>query len=307
MQKQAEVGVLRRASFLPDLRSLDEKARTIEFVASTEKVDRYGDVIRVAGWQLDSYKKNPVFMFAHKSSEPPIGKCVEIHTESNPPALVQTIQFANAATYPFAEVIFNLYRERMMNAVSVGFMPLEMPNRISDLENNTTGYEFTSQELLELSAVPIPANADCLARAVQKGFAEEDLKRAFGAMSAEEFYKELIAIYAGIADAAVTVARATVREAREALKAAGVRPESSGDLTLEEMLAVVKRAGTAVQEAPEPEIEGDEITEITSMAELATALGDGDAEFERSLGIDETETSWNGSRKWRDPGRLSKE
>src|ERR1700719_2972627 len=32
-----------------------------------------------------------------------------------------------------------------------------------------SGYEFTSQELLELSAVPLPANPDCVSRAIDSG------------------------------------------------------------------------------------------------------------------------------------------
>jgi len=219
-------------------------------------------------------------MFAHKSSEPPIGKCVEIHTESNPPALVQTIQFADAATYPFAEVIFNLYRERMMNAVSVGFMPLEMPNRITDLENNTTGYEFTSQELLELSAVPIPANADCLARAVQKGFGDADLARVFAPVMTEaEVYKELAEINHEIARVAVALAKATLLKANEVrallMKARGV--ETAGELTYEELLAIVKSPKASALELGDEEIEagGDD---ITTLDQLADAVGTPDEE-----------------------------
>jgi HK97 family phage prohead protease len=180
MQRQKpEVGKSYRTPLLPELRSIDEKARTIEFVASTEKTDRYGDVIRVGGWKLDNYLRNPVFLWGHKSTEPPIGKCVNLKIEAKPPALVQTIQFADASTYPFADTIFQLYKGSYMRAVSVGFMPTEQPKPITDLEGHFTGYEFNGQELLELSAVPIPANADCLARAVQKGFSEADIARAF--------------------------------------------------------------------------------------------------------------------------------
>jgi hypothetical protein len=300
MQKQikAEVGVLRRASFLPDLRSLDEKARTIEFVASTEKVDRYGDILRVAGWKLDAYKKNPVFLFAHKSGEPPIGKCVDIHTESNPPALVQTIQFADAATYPFADVIFNLYREGMMSAVSVGFLPLEMPNRITDLESNTVGYEFTSQELLELSAVPLPANSECLARAVTKGFAEADLERAFSG-EAPNVYRELMEINQEIAIIAVSLAKATLLKANEVralLEAGGVA--ETGEMSFAELLDAVKRTGAS----PRREEPSEEIDSVEALGEALEA-GDGDEEFEKALGIGGEEV-FSDSRKWR-TGKLS--
>ncbi len=283
MRKQEpEVGKTYRAAFAPEIRSLDEQARTIEFVASTEAVDRYGDVIRVAGWKLDAYKQNPVFLWAHKSGEPPIGKTVEIHTESNPAALVQKIEFADAATYPFASTIFNLYKGGFLNAVSVGFMPLEEPNRITDLEGNGTGgYEFTSQELLELSAVPIPANPEALARCVQKGFAEADLARVFApALTPEAVYREVAEINHEIALVAVGLARATLLKADEVralLKAARVQAERGGEISVADMLAVIRGAGAAAKEAETLEAENNG-GEITTLAELARAIGAPDEE-----------------------------
>ena len=62
MRQEPAVGKRNFKAFTPEIRGIDEANRTIEFVASTEAVDRYGDVIRVAGWKLDAYKKNPVFL-----------------------------------------------------------------------------------------------------------------------------------------------------------------------------------------------------------------------------------------------------
>lgn len=166
-------------AFTTELRSIDEKARTIEFVASTEAVDRYGDIIRVAGWKYENYLKNPVFLWGHRSGDPPIGRTVELRRESNPPALVQKVQFADKATYAFADTIFNLYKNGFMRAVSVGFRPLEDPTPIfEETTGHTTGYEFTSQELLELSAVPIPANPQALARNFD-GLSDAELEQIF--------------------------------------------------------------------------------------------------------------------------------
>src|SRR6185437_2590328 len=105
--------------------------------------------------------------------------------------------------------IFNLYQGKFLRAVSVGFMPLEMPKRITDTEGNATGgYEFTNQELLELSAVPVPANPEAVARMASKGFGtEEDLRRVFSAKSAEEVYRELVEVNHEIAVMAVNLAR----------------------------------------------------------------------------------------------------
>jgi hypothetical protein len=66
-------------------------------------------------------------------------------------------------------------------------------------------------------------------------------------------------------------------------------------------------AGSSVQEAPsEIETGSGEITSIEGLGAAPGVKTSGIEQFERSLGIDETETSWNGSRKWRDPGRLAR-
>lgn len=234
MQK-AEVGKSYRTALVPELRSIDEKNRTIDFVASTEAVDRYGDVIRVAGWDFASYKKNPVFLFGHRSQDPPIGKCVKIWTEQNPaPALCQTIQFADAVTYGFADTIFNLYKNGFMRAVSVGFMPTVQPVPFSDLEGHFVGYEFNGQELLELSAVPIPANPEALARCVQKGFSQTDLARVFSGEESEaalwQQMKELVTTSLDLADRALDLANEKVQETLAELKAQAAKPRKSAEL-----------------------------------------------------------------------------
>lgn len=163
------------------IRSLNEKERTIEFVASTETVDRYGDVIRVAGWDTRAYEQNPVFLWAHESDKPPIGKCVGIEKDVESGELVQKIQFADRDTYPFADTAFKLYKGGFLNAVSVGFMAKEVKPRYEESEDGPefVGYEFVEQELMELSAVPVPANPDALARAVCKGVISSDERREF--------------------------------------------------------------------------------------------------------------------------------
>ncbi len=304
--RKAKIGEVYRTAITPTVRSVNEKKRTIEFLSSTETPDRYGDVIRAAGFQLDAYKRNPVFLWAHKSSEPPIGRCVEIHVEQNPPALVQTIEFADAATYEFADTIFRLYAGGFLNAVSVGFIPLEM-EPYTDLEGNQTGYDFTSCELLELSAVPVPANPEALARAATKGFDQADLQRVFSpAPTAEAVYREVAEINHEVAVIAVAFAARVVREAHAALKAAGIRPESSGELSLKDLLAIVKQAGAdgaKVISSPSIIPSG----EITTLDELAAAVGsDGIAEFERAVGIETESETFSTSRKWRDPGRVAR-
>lgn len=245
MQKQkAEVGKEYRTALVPELRSINSEARTIEFVSSTEKQDRYGDVIRVGGWKFDNYLKNPIFLWAHRSGEPPIGKCVNLKIESNPPALVQKIEFADAATYPFAETIFSLYKGKFLSAVSVGFQPIAMQPYV-DLEGQMTGYEFLSQELLELSAVPIPANPEAVARCIQKGlYSAVDLEKAFGL--SDEFsrvsaYKELTAASLNLANVSIDLAADFVRRTLIKLKELGVEPVNENEGTPNTIAQVIEK------------------------------------------------------------------
>src|SRR5262249_44800013 len=94
---------------------------------------------------------------------------------------VQTVEFAKADVYPFADTIFKLYQGGFLTSVSVGFKPLEDPLPIKDEKTGEqTGYEFVRQELMELSAVPLPANTNAVARSARvAGVSEREMKDFF--------------------------------------------------------------------------------------------------------------------------------
>lgn len=143
--------------------------RVLEFIGSTEDTDRQHDIIVASGWQLKHYKKNPVFMWAHRYDEPPIGKAVKVWTEEN--KLKFHVQFADRDTYEFADTIYKLYKGGFLRATSVGFIPIESePIEVKEGEDFIqTGTKFLKQELLELSGCAVPANPDALAEAKAKG------------------------------------------------------------------------------------------------------------------------------------------
>ena len=145
--------------------------RVLEIVGSTEDVDRMGDIIKSKGWLLAPFKKNPVFMWAHDYSLPPIGRVIKVWIDKETKQLMHHVEFADAETYEFADTIYKLYKGGFLHAVSVGFIPLEWEGK--DEENPNPKWEgnvFTKQELLELSAVPVPANANALVTARDEGF-----------------------------------------------------------------------------------------------------------------------------------------
>ena len=139
----------------------DERPLTV--VASDESVDRLGDVVRADGWELRPYKRNPVFLWAHDYTRTPIGRSSWVGLDAG--RLVATIEFAPTA---FAREVETLYRQRFLRAVSVGFRACAFTFR-KGRDGAVEGVEFTKQELLEISAVPVPANPEALARAYADG------------------------------------------------------------------------------------------------------------------------------------------
>lgn len=121
-------------------------------VGSTAVIDRYGDTINQDGWELKNYKDNPVILWGHNVREdrPPIGIAVKTWLDGvRKKKLMFTIKFDLQDS--FAAEVYRKYKDGFLYAFSVGFMPLEW-------EDN----EFTKMELLELSAVPVPANPEAV-------------------------------------------------------------------------------------------------------------------------------------------------
>ncbi len=138
--------------------------RVLEFTGSTEEVDRDGETISAEGWDLKNYKKNPVFLWGHNYYNPPIGKALKVKAEDG--KLNFKIEFADADTYAFADTIYRLYKGGFLNATSVGFIPKEWIDGDGDKAPRRA---YIKQELLELSAVPIPANPNALQNAQEQG------------------------------------------------------------------------------------------------------------------------------------------
>jgi HK97 family phage prohead protease len=139
----------------------DDSARTFWAVASTGDVDRQGDLIEAAGWDLANFRANPVIPWAHDYAAPPVAKALQVKAEDG--RLVFQAQFPTVEEYPFADTIYKLYRGGYLRAFSVGFAPLE-----SEVVTNTvggravTGTRYLRQELYEISCVTLPANPQAL-------------------------------------------------------------------------------------------------------------------------------------------------
>ena len=131
----------------------------VTFVLSTDDVDRHGDVVSADGWRLEAYLRNPVLLWAHDYRHPAIGRAVEVWTE--PHRLLASMEFAPS---PFAQDVAALYAGGFQWAVSVGFRPIRWEERRDARTGALLGLRYLEQELLEVSAVPVPANRSALRR-----------------------------------------------------------------------------------------------------------------------------------------------
>ena len=137
------------------IEQLDDKNLTFLAVGSTEDEDRDKDIVRVDGWKLQNFMKNPVLPWSHNYYELPVGKAISIKKDKVKKKLIFKPQFD--ANDEKARMIFSKYQNGFLNTFSVGFMGLEFSWR--DEENRWYGgREFTKQELLEISPVTVPAN-----------------------------------------------------------------------------------------------------------------------------------------------------
>lgn len=170
--------------------------RVLRFIGSTPAEDRDGDTIDVAGWELDNFKTNPVFLWAHNPSIPPIGKAVNVMSDTVNQQLVFDIKFASMEELgdsehaKFCEAIYQMYKHGYMSATSVGFIGKQFEYKTDDKGKPTWGKHFTKQELFELSAVPVPSNPTALVQA--RGVLGEDMvAKCFGSVDKKAYKMRL--------------------------------------------------------------------------------------------------------------------
>lgn len=143
----------------------EDKEKAIDtavFVASTDSADRYGDIVDQRGWDLESYKRNPIVLLNHDNNSLPIGRG-EVSIDDRGLIIKVTFDMND----PKAALIAEKVAGGFMSGVSVGFAPLKSIAR-AELPDGHFAYSksggryFERAELLEVSVVTIPANAEAV-------------------------------------------------------------------------------------------------------------------------------------------------
>jgi HK97 family phage prohead protease len=137
------------------IEQLDDSLKTFIAVASTEDEDRDKDIIRQDGWDLKNFKKNPMVPWSHNYWGIPIGKSLKTWVDKESKKLLFKPQFD--VDDEDSMKIFNKYKNGFLKSFSVGFRGVDFKYRDED-DRWWGGIEFLEQELLEISAVTIPAN-----------------------------------------------------------------------------------------------------------------------------------------------------
>jgi HK97 family phage major capsid protein/HK97 family phage prohead protease len=135
-----------------------EVVHGMEFVLSDESVDRMGDIISADGWDLESFRKNPIALWGHRSDQP-IGTWDNVRVDGK--TLRGKLTLAPKGTLPRIDELRALIDAGILRAVSVGFRDIE--SGPIDVKQPWNGTRFVKQELVECSLVSIPANANAVA------------------------------------------------------------------------------------------------------------------------------------------------
>ncbi len=135
--------------------------RTVEFVISTEAVDKHRTVFRRDGWQLDEYQRNPIVMYNHAmmSDDPDtiIGTS-EVFFDGDD--MIGRVMFEPSDINPLAEKIFRKVLAGTLKMASIGAIPSEGHFGKKDRGENPDVLYFTKQTLTEWSIVPVGSNPD---------------------------------------------------------------------------------------------------------------------------------------------------
>lgn len=161
------------------IKSSDDDKYIIECIGTKESVDRDGDVLKIDGIDLSNYKKNPIVLWSHDYWGLPIGKTLKVWKEEK--QLNFKIEFAKEDVYPFASTVYKMYKNGFLKSFSLGFRPDPKSAKFDDKRG---GYDFDKAELIEISAVNVPANIHSVITDVkmqeaikQKMFTQEEVTK----------------------------------------------------------------------------------------------------------------------------------
>lgn len=137
--------------------------RVRRVIVSDESVDRYNTTFAADGWEIRNYEANPVLLWCHNASALPLGKATPIRQGK---LLLADCEFFTAELNPDADRVLRMLDAGIL-AVSHRFSPIEEEYAPERETGDWRDYvyppiDYKRQELLEVSIVTVPGNANAL-------------------------------------------------------------------------------------------------------------------------------------------------
>lgn len=160
-----------RAYSVLDIKAMQDEGgkRTFSGIATTPTTDRMGDIVEPKGAEFAL----PIPLLWQHNSREPIGwvRAAKV-TDAGIEVECEMAVVADAGTLKTRlDDAWQSMRAKLVRGLSIGFQALE-----STRIENTYSYRYVKWAWLELSAVTVPANADCSITAIKS--ADQAIRRA---------------------------------------------------------------------------------------------------------------------------------
>lgn len=153
-------------SFISETKKLEDGV--YEVLGSKEIVDRDGDIVKIDGINLKSFKQHSPILFSHNPSLGKIGKSIKTWKKGNElwfrPKLLGPE--ANSSEANFVRYVLD---NGFGGAWSIGFRPNWEKTKRNEKGG---GWIFNESELLELSYVEIPSNPAAISKSINEAIDE---------------------------------------------------------------------------------------------------------------------------------------
>ncbi len=136
------------------IKSIDTEQRIIKGIASTPSTDRDGDIVESRGAKFSL----PYPLLAQHDHNQPIGEVVESRVTSK--GIEITAKIVKGSGLGYVEDTYKKIKAGLIKGLSIGFRGI-------DVKHLEKGMHFKTYEILELSAVTVPANQDASIQSIK--------------------------------------------------------------------------------------------------------------------------------------------
>ncbi len=139
--------------------SVDARNRTLTATITSNAVDRDGEIVEPTAFKqrIGTFQKNPVLLWMHNPFVPPIGKVLDLRFVDN--RIDATLRFSPEGRSTLADEVWASYADGALTSFSIGF-------RVHEVDRSARPHRIVDAELLEVSAVTVPANPEATAKSL---------------------------------------------------------------------------------------------------------------------------------------------